>query len=452
MRCLIIASGRGTRFSNRGEPKPLVPLLGLALIERVILTARKCGLNDFYVVIGYVGEKIKKHLEKFSKLHCINITYITNNEWDKENGISVLKAKDFIKDNFILLMSDHIFDEIILENLTKEKIADDEVILAVDYNIHSNKFIDIDDVTKVLVHNNKILDIGKTIDKYNAFDTGIFLCSPAIFSAIEQSIKNGDSSLSGGIKVLADKGKVKTFDIKEAYWIDVDNEQMLKRAERYLINNLKKTSDGPVSQYLNRPISTRITKYLVKTDITPNQISIFSFIFSVISAFLFFLGGYVNLLCGAVLVQFSSIIDGCDGEVARLKYEITEFGGWFDAILDRYADALVILGLIYYVYASNMTILPFFIGFIAMIGSFMNSYTAGKYDELIRRKIENKRSHFRFGRDIRILIIFISAIINQPLLALILLALLTNIENIRRVVVIHRASFEKTLSREIHGK
>ncbi|GAI25490.1 unnamed protein product, partial [marine sediment metagenome] len=67
MKCLIIAAGEGSRLSNRGDSKPLVPLLELPLIERVILTAKGAGLSDFYVVTGYNGEKLRKHLDMFSQ-------------------------------------------------------------------------------------------------------------------------------------------------------------------------------------------------------------------------------------------------------------------------------------------------------------------------------------------------------------------------------------------------
>ena len=275
MKCLILASGQGLRLKAKGDSKPLVPLLGMPLIERVILTASKAGISDFYVVIGYDGEKVKEHLEKFSKARNISITTINNDEWKRENGISVLKAKSFIMGNFILLMSDHIFDESILIKLKDQKIADDEIMLAVDYNLKDNKFVDVNDATKVNVQNNNIESIGKNIKEYNAYDTGIFFCSPAIFNAIEESSNKGDSSLSGGIRILAGKKKAKTLDIKNSYWIDVDDENMLKKSEDKLLTNLKKTSDGPVSRYLNRPISIIISKYLVKTSISPSFISFF---------------------------------------------------------------------------------------------------------------------------------------------------------------------------------
>ncbi len=438
MKCLIIAAGRGSRISSRGDSKPLIPLLGLSLIERVILTAKKSGLSDFYVVTGYNGEKVRQYLDRFSQSRNINITHITNEEWENGNGISVLKAKKLLNENFILLMGDHIFDESMLARLKNERIADDEVMLAVDYNIEINRLVDVDDVTRVLVEDNRILDIGKNIKKYNAYDTGIFLCSPAIFSAIEESLHNGDSSLSGGIRVLASKGKAKTFDIKDDYWIDVDDEKTYKLAEKKLLDTLKKTSDGPVSRYLNRPISTKITRHLLRTDITPNHVSFFSFILAMLGAFLFFSGGYINLVIGAILAQVASIIDGCDGEIARLKFQVTEFGGWFDAVLDRYADAFLLFGLTYYVYFTNMNFSVLFIGFLAIIGTFMNSYTADKYDGLMKRKLGSGKYYFRMGRDVRIFIIFLGALINQPLLILVLIALLMNAENIRRIVVLYK--------------
>ncbi|MCK5068162.1 MAG: NTP transferase domain-containing protein, partial [Bacteroidales bacterium] len=75
MKCLIIAAGRGSRLSSKGNSKPLIPLLGLPLIERSILTARKGGMNDFYVVTGYEGEKVRRDLDRFGRGRNIQITH-----------------------------------------------------------------------------------------------------------------------------------------------------------------------------------------------------------------------------------------------------------------------------------------------------------------------------------------------------------------------------------------
>ena len=438
MKCLIIAAGRGSRLSSRGNSKPLIPLLGLPLIQRSILTARKGGINDFFVVTGYEGEKVRRDLDRFAQGRNIHITHVINEEWEKGNGISVLKARDFIKEPFVLLMADHLFNYSILDGLKREQISDDEIILAVDHNIESNKLVDIDDVTKVLVEDNKITAIGKNISNYNAYDTGIFLCSSALFPAIIKSLSKGDSSLSGGIRILSGLGYVKSFDIHDKYWIDVDDEKAFKKAENLLISNLKKASDGPVSRYLNRPLSTLLTRLLLNTNITPNHISIISFILSILGAVFFFLEGYINLMIGGILAQISSVIDGCDGEIARLKFKVTEFGGWFDAVLDRYGDAFLLFGLTYHIYLTDGRFLYIMIGFLAIIGTFMNSYTADKYDGLMQKKLKPGMHYFRIGRDVRTFIIFIGALVNQPLLILIVIALMTNAENVRRVLILHK--------------
>lgn len=438
MKCLIIAAGEGSRLSNRGDSKPLVPLLELPLIERVILTAKGAGLSDFYVVTGYNGEKLRKHLDQFSQGKNLKISHLVNNQWGKENGLSVLKARGEIEENFILLMSDHIFNGSILTELLREEVVDGEIILAVDYNLE-NKIVDVDDVTKVLVDGkNRIVNIGKGIKEYNAYDTGVFLCSPVLFEALGGGSAGGETSLSAGIKILAKKEKARVFDIKGDYWIDVDDEIAFKKAENILLDNLKKTSDGPVSRHLNRPISILISKYLLKKRITPNQISSFAFILSVVGTLFFFLGGYVNLLIGGVLAQVSSIVDGCDGEVARLKFQTSEFGGWYDAVLDRYADAFLLFGLTYYAYFPGENFLYPLIGFLALIGSFMNSYTADKYDGLMKKKLGLGKHYFRIGRDVRMFIIFLGTLINQPVLILFIIAFTTNVENIRRIVVFYK--------------
>ena len=440
MKCLIIAAGKGTRLKSKGEVKPLVPILGVPLIERVIRTAIEGGVDDFYIVLGYQAEKIETFLNQLSQILNIPITTIKNDDWEKENGYSVLKAKKFINEPFILLMSDHLFDYSILEGLKKEQISEDEIILVVDCNLESNKLVDIDDVTKVLIEDdNKIKAIGKNVSNYTAYDTGIFLCSPALFHAIEEVfLSTGDSTLSGGIRILSGNGNAKTFDIQNKYWIDVDDEKAFNKAKNLLISNLNKISDGPVSRYLNRPLSIRLTRLLLNTKIAPNHISIFAFILGLLGAGFFFLGGYINLFIGGILAQIASVIDGCDGEIARLKFKASEFGGWFDAVLDRYGDALLLFGLTYHVYLIDGRFLYIIIGFLAIIGTFMNSYTADKYDGLMQKKLKPGRHYFRIGRDVRTFIIFLGALANQPLLILILIAFMTNAENMRRVLLLYK--------------
>jgi CDP-L-myo-inositol myo-inositolphosphotransferase len=436
MKCLIIAAGKGSRLQQRGDSKPLIPILGIPLIERVIRTAMEAGAEKFYIVTGYHGERVRGFLKRLAERLAIRITPLVNDDWEKGNGLSVLKAREVLHEPFLLLMADHLFDPHLARALTVYALDDGEIALVVDDDTRS-PLIDMEDVTRVKVEDGKVRDIGKGLADFNGFDTGVFLCSPAIFGALEQSRdKDGDTTLSGAVRVLANEGHAKAIPAS-GFWIDVDDPVAFRKAEKALLDRLRdKSSDGPVSRYLNRPISLLFSRHLVKLSITPNQISLFSFLCSLLAAGLFALGGYPALLAGGVLAQFASIIDGCDGEVARLKYQSSDFGGWFDAVLDRYADAFLLFGLTWHLLAAEVSGLVLFVGFMAIIGSFMLSYTADKYDNLMRERINaGGRAGLRMGRDVRVFLIFLGAAANLVLPMLVVIAVAMNLEVLRRVKV-----------------
>ena len=437
MKSLILAAGKGERLREKGKSKPLIPILGIPLIERVIRSAVEGGADEIYVVTGYRSEKLRGFLKELGGRLGIRITTLMNDDWERGNGLSALKAREVLREPFCLLMGDHLFDPGIIRALIEHGTPEGGIALAVDGDTE-NRLVDMEDVTRVRVDGGKIRDIGKGIADFNGFDTGIFLCSPAVFDAIEESIKEGDATLSGGVRVLASEGRADAVPAS-GFWIDVDDPAAFKRAERALLDRLRhKPNDGPVARFLNRSISALISRQLVKLNITPNWISLFSFLCSLLAAGLIASSGYLNLALGGILAQFASIVDGCDGEVARLTYRTSEFGGWFDAVLDRYADAFLLFGMTWHLLAINPNGIALFTGFMAIIGSFMLSYTADKYDNLMRKRIEGgKRGGFRLGRDMRVFLIFLGAVTNQILPALSAIAVLMNLETIRRIRLAH---------------
>ena len=286
MKCLIIAAGEGTRLRYKKGSKPLIPILGVPILERVIRTVAHAGIDKFCVVTGYNGKKVRSSLDGLSCRLGVSITHVVNDEWKKGNGLSVLKARECMgKERFLLLMSDHLFDGSILFDLERHPPADGEVTLGVDLDT-SNPLVDLDDVTRIKCDAGLVSKIGKGLSEFNGFDTGIFHCTPALFDALEWSAReDGDTSLSGGISVLAANGNVKVHDVSGRFWIDVDNKKTFEKAEDVLLERLDgKPTDGPVSRYLNRPLSVRLSRYLARTRVTPNQISFFSFILSLAAA------------------------------------------------------------------------------------------------------------------------------------------------------------------------
>ena len=109
-----------------------------------------------------------------------------------------------------------------------------------------------------------------------------------------------------------------------------------KAAAKMLLSILvKPTEDSPVSQYIYRPLSKPMTLLLLHTPITPNQVTIFVGILGLIGCVLTALPGQAMLVWGALLVFIAGVIDGCDGEIARLKLQSSPIGAWLDTIVDE---------------------------------------------------------------------------------------------------------------------
>ena len=133
---LILAAGNGTRIASRsGElPKPLVSMNGKPLLEHVMTGARQAGIERFVIVIGYRGHVIKQWYESHP-IDGVQVTWVANPDYKKANGISVLRAREVIHENFLLLMADHLFEPETARSLLSQPLGLDEVTLGVDTNI-----------------------------------------------------------------------------------------------------------------------------------------------------------------------------------------------------------------------------------------------------------------------------------------------------------------------------
>lgn len=222
MKCLIVAAGQGTRLREKGELKPLISVKGIPLIERVMAIAGKAGVDAFYVVSGYRGTELRNALDAMAVRNGLPISHIINEEWERANGMSVYKAKALLQSPFLLTMCDHVVDPGIIRELLDSEHEPGTVTLCVDFNTDS-PLNDPLDVTRVKCRDGRIEHIGKVIKDYNAIDTGVFLCDPIMFEALETSFAEGDDSITGAMNVLARWGKARAFDIMDRLWVDVDD-------------------------------------------------------------------------------------------------------------------------------------------------------------------------------------------------------------------------------------
>jgi phosphatidylglycerophosphate synthase len=108
---------------------------------------------------------------------------------------------------------------------------------------------------------------------------------------------------------------------------------------------VSKPQDGFVSRFLNRPISRRITRVLLKFPIHPSVWTISIFVLPLIASVFFVRGDYFSVVIGAGIFQAFSILDGCDGEIARAKNLESKFGERLDQFCDFLASLLYVLAL-----------------------------------------------------------------------------------------------------------
>lgn len=125
----------------------------------------------------------------------------------------------------------------------------------------------------------------------------------------------------------------------------IANGDQIDDIERRFLRGSGKSQDGFVSRYLNRPISRAITRLLLRFPATPNGWTWLIFPIPVVAALVIARGTYWSFVWGLILYQVFSVLDGCDGEIARAKFMESERGRQLDDLFDVLSNVLLALGL-----------------------------------------------------------------------------------------------------------
>jgi uncharacterized protein (TIRG00374 family) len=169
----------------------------------------------------------------------------------------------------------------------------------------------------------------------------------ALSRAVVLGLANGQASIHNLQELdahLTSTHAVETDLVEGAKWQRVSNSEERVTAEKKLDSWLVKPTDGIFAR-MNRRVSIPISRQLIKFPITPNMVSLFTLGVSFMAGVYFALGGYWNVLLGAVLSVFASILDGSDGEVARLKLQESDFGCWLETVCDQLYYLMIFAGM-----------------------------------------------------------------------------------------------------------
>lgn len=321
---ILVAAGTGLEGERLSSFSKIV-FGGLDQIKRLIITAQRAGIERFSIIIEEDDDSLKDLISKDQRINSVI-------EWHTLGDRIGLDSRPSL-----ILQSNVVTTPEALSDLMKCDVNQDEILMLVDQSQGTGPKTKYD-------HIEDIFSIRGTV-------VGAFL---ACGKLLEKSIINS-SSLKTLLSELVSRDKVKFKDFTNGYWLRLtsDNESA-KKAEDLLFSHAGKTLTGWISRNINSKISLRVSRYLIRTPLTPNIISILINVIGMLSGPLYAIG---HPVWGATFLQIATILDRCDGEVARIRLMETKRGQWVDTVSDQVTVLSFIFGVTIGYY--NITKNPF---------------------------------------------------------------------------------------------
>lgn len=175
----------------------------------------------------------------------------------------------------------------------------------------------------------------------------------------------------------------------------VVDETTCSLAEDRIFADLLRGDLGFVARHLNKKISFRITRYLLcQLPITPNQVTLGAAVIGLIGCVLIATGGYAAMVAGLLLAQFQSILDGCDGELARVRFQQSRIGEWLDTLVDDFMNLCLVASLAIGIARATGSTLAVIAGVAAF--SMYLFYNVVSYRELLRQGVGGELINIRW--------------------------------------------------------
>jgi len=229
LQAVVLAAGDGGRLHPRTSdtPKPLLKAGGRPIITHVLDALFAAGVRETTVVVGYRGDQIRDALANRSP-SGMTLRFVENEHYLLGNARSLWAARESVGGSFVLAMADHLLEPDLLRALTAG--ANGRCRLAVERAAPGDPRAG--EATRARIVAGRVVDLGKQIDDWNAFDTGAFWCAPAVFDAITPDLRDGEAGAV--FAALARAGLLDAVDVTGSRWVDIDTEDDLRDAEAML--------------------------------------------------------------------------------------------------------------------------------------------------------------------------------------------------------------------------
>jgi len=294
----------------------------MSLIERSVRTLLAAGLERVVVVVGHHGDQLASEVKgSFGS----RVEIVRSSRWEDGDGASLMAAEDEVAAEglFVVAQANVVFSSGALERIVRTRMPATLVAPAPGSE-------------EARVEGSPV-------------DCGVYVVGPDIFRCLRHGAE-GDHTLAGAIARYTADRTVKALPLDlGAGWQDVKTPGDLGPAREMLRRSLTKEIDGPVAAYLHRPISTRVTMALAPLRLSPNLITLAALLAGVWGGWSLSAG---RTVVGGLLIQLCSVLDGMDGETARLLVRTSRAGAILDGVTDRMVDAALITGIILWVWVD----------------------------------------------------------------------------------------------------
>jgi 1L-myo-inositol 1-phosphate cytidylyltransferase / CDP-L-myo-inositol myo-inositolphosphotransferase len=425
---VLLAAGRSERMrpATQGGSKALVRLGGLSLMRRAIRTLEAAGIERIVVVVGHQAGPVAT-VARTTAPDVVQICYADH--WELGNGASLAAAEPFVAEepSFVLVTVDHVFEEGTLEAL----LAAGGSAVLVDSQPADGAW---DEGTRVRLRGRHAVQFSKDLGD-PSIDCGAFVLTPAVFDAHRRAAARGSYALADAVTELAAETPLAVVPVGSSWWLDVDTPQDLRSARRILRRSLAKDGDGPVSRYLNRPISTRLSMALAPLRPNPDLISWIVLAIAGLAAWLLWEG---HALAGGLIVALTSILDGVDGELARLQLRAGPGGALLDGVFDRISDAAILAAMsVWAIRAGEPATTVVVVAVAATAGAMLSMAVKDRISALgLPPAPERGLSFLLAGRDGRYLLLAVTAVLGRPLIGLVAVAATSAVALLLRVALV----------------
>ncbi len=332
-------------------------IAGMPLLHRVLLSGRKAGVQRWIVLVQHEAQLVQSSLATAYKLREVAWQVYDLHATAPGSLAAALPAEDVL-----VVTAPTLFDHRLLMDL-QDAVSPTLCVTTAAATTPAD----------IVVHDGRVVaSAAQGAPAYRS--TGVLRCSGALLGQVlrqaSAEIRQSPSPHTVFLTRLMAQTTVRALDVSRRLWVPITAplDTSVATAETQLLRSLGREGDSVLVRALDRRLSQALTKRLMHTSVTPNQITLFSAAVGILGAFCLAQPSPVWQVLGSLLFLLSTIMDGCDGELARLTFQESEFGAKLDVIMDNVVHLFLFPSIALGLYRREYDTLYFVLGGLTLGG------------------------------------------------------------------------------------